>query len=360
MRFRLAGFVPFWTVLALAAHACLGQILAPMVSVTVAKNQEVIISLPGYSPAGTKLTTYITSLPSVGSLYQLSQVYSDYGYEPKRGWPLTNATSPIKITGSRNRIIYTPPWNTNEPQGKWDWFTYTVTDKVTVSAQGIVWLVPPAGNIVYSDFSVDLDGWTVVQNGARAAALPAGGLLYQPFSRGVLNHYVLATDAEINTNKITGNDDTLWYFVAPPKFMGMNNIAYGGTLTFAMASAAGDFSPSNINAGVQAVVLECASCASGAGTRLVKFADSVIMPLDGQARVVSIPLVESVWLKDPKNILLPWTVPSQCDMVEVLGGITALRILGDQTKWYESVAIDRVAYTVGSGNVPLACASIYY
>lgn len=84
-----------------------------------------------------------------------------------------------------------------------------------------------------------------------------------------------------------------------------------------------------------------------------------MFPLDGKSRVVSIPLKETAWKKDPKNTLLPWTTPTPCDFVEVLGDISSLRILGDHTRWYESVAIDRVAYTVG-GSVPLACADIYY
>ena len=318
-------------------------VIAPMVSVVVQKNSEVLISLPGYSDTGVKvssvrlaapkspplhrrvvfasvealiaflcrrvppqLTTKITSLPAVGTLYQISQIFSDYGYEPKRGLAITSAapSSPVTITGSRNRFVYTPPANTNEPQNavrawrqrhalspflaclwlgcgtcsldaavgrapalpapqlslslrfqkarvvpllitavgvalQWATFTYTVSDGSTTSAPGIVWLVPPHGNTVYSDFSTSLDGWSVVGNGARASLQPAGGLTYEPFSRGVLNHYVLATEAEINTNKYNGNDDSLWYFVAPSKFLGMQNIAYGGTFSFAMSSAAG-------------------------------------------------------------------------------------------------------------------------
>lgn len=129
------------------------------------------------------------------------------------------------------------------PSPQWATFTYTVSNSVATSAPGIVWLVPPHNNIVYSDFSTSLSGWTVIQNGARAALQVAGGLQYEPYSRGVLNHYILATDAEINVDKVTKNDDTLWYFVAPAPYMGMHNIAYGGALNFAMASAAGEGPP---------------------------------------------------------------------------------------------------------------------
>jgi hypothetical protein len=67
-----------------------------------------------------QLTTKITSLPAVGTLYQISQIFSDYGYEPRRGLPITAASpgAPVVITGSRNRLLYVPPTNTNEPVEK--------------------------------------------------------------------------------------------------------------------------------------------------------------------------------------------------------------------------------------------------
>ena len=200
---------------------------------------------------------------------------------PATAWRLCQRTLCVKV------CFAVPQWAT---------FTYKVADRIATSQQGIVWLIPPHKNIVMSDFAVSLDGWSVVSNGARAAASTAGGLSYEPFSRGVLNHYVLATDAEINTNKKTKADDTLWYFVAPSKFYGMHNIAYGGQLSFAISSAAGaiqcaprahsmcnhcvclpllfagDFTSSNLNTGAAMIILECNSCASGAGIRLVRSA----------------------------------------------------------------------------------------
>lgn len=141
-----------------APPAGAAQPLAPMMSISVDKNSEVLFSLPGYSPDGSKvralalsapvcggafvrwsvpvpplrrgspcplpavlqLTTSITSLPEVGTLYQISQIFSDYGYQPQRGSAITaaNATSPVVITGSRYRLVYVPPVNTNVPQGK--------------------------------------------------------------------------------------------------------------------------------------------------------------------------------------------------------------------------------------------------
>lgn len=129
-------------------------------------------------------------------------------------------------------------------------------------------------------------------------------------------------------------------------------------MVFSMGSAAGDFSLANINSAPRLVILDCATCDSNKGTRLVYYPDPAF--LDGTTKTVSIPLSEASWLKDPKNTLLAWPVPSTCDMVEVLSGLTGVRILGDQSKWYESVAIDNVAFLQGTKGVPLACASIYY
>jgi hypothetical protein len=49
----------------------------------------------------------VSSLPQSGSVYQLSQVYSAYGYEPKAGNAVT--TTNTVVTGSNNRIYYKRP-----------------------------------------------------------------------------------------------------------------------------------------------------------------------------------------------------------------------------------------------------------
>ena len=68
-----------------------------------------------------------------------------------------------------------------------------------------------------------------------------------------------------------------------------------------------------------------------------------MVPFLGAPAKFSLPLLESAgWLKDPQNTLKPYTVPTKCDMVQVLSRLSALRILGDWTNWYESVALDNV------------------
>lgn len=320
--------------------------MANHLTVIVPKGSEVLIKLTGYDPDGDKLTAKVITTPDSGALYQLSQVFSDYGYAPKQGDRIS--TGMTTVTGSKNRILYAPPSNTNPPTGKWSWFQYKVYDGTTWSEAGIVWLVPEHRNIVASDFATGLDGWSVQGNGARANAMTAGGLVFEPFSRGLLNHYILNTEAEINLNRVTKDDDTRWYFVAPEKFLHNHAAAYGGKLKFDMATAAGDFKSENINLKPMMAVLDCASCNRGAGVRLAVFGDQMEVKTDGSTQSVAISLTEKVWKEDPKNVLNAWGHPTQCEMVEVLSGLTGFKILGDHTKWYESVAIDNVAYEAGS------------
>ena len=72
---------------------------------------------------------------------------------------------------------------------------------------------------------------------------------------------------------------------------------------------------------------------------------------NGDAVTFSVSLVESKgWLKDPQNALAQWSAPSKCDMIQVLSRLSAIRILGDWTNWYESVALDDVSFANVKGN----------
>lgn len=76
------------------------------------------IRLQGFDPLGKRLYARLTSVPERGTLYQLSQVYSDYGYEPSRGEAVNRSLLPVAVTGTRNRILYAPPPNSNAPVGE--------------------------------------------------------------------------------------------------------------------------------------------------------------------------------------------------------------------------------------------------
>lgn len=132
--------------------------IAQHYAVTADGSGEVIIPLIGYDVDGDATTARIESLPAVGQLYQLSQVFSDYGcvwcrgcslrclprwrrgrvcgggrsmtrgrpwarsVEPRLGAAIQSAAT--AVTGSGNRVIYRIPTMGQAPSGKvcsgWD------------------------------------------------------------------------------------------------------------------------------------------------------------------------------------------------------------------------------------------------
>lgn len=232
---------------------------------------------------------------------------------------------------------------------------YTVSDLnaagavKSTSAVGRVTFVPPSGVVVGSSFSRGNEGWAIVGNqGAGEAGHLAA---HEPSSRGALmNHYVYGSDDTINTDRANGNDRALWYFRAPPKFLGHQGIAYGGHLGFTLASFHGDFAAAQLNAGrdgarsgLHAVELHCGACNVNRGVTLAFPVASLASAFTGAAQVFQLPLREGAgWVEDPKNTLSAWAAPSQCTFIEVLSSLDSLVILGDFTRWYEEEKEDRL------------------
>ena len=48
----------------------------------------------------------------------------------------------------------------------------------------------------------------------------------------------------------------------------------------------------------------------------------------------------------------------KCEMVELLAGLSGVKILGDFTKWHESVSLDEVSWKHGPG-IPISCYGTY-
>ncbi|KAF4317875.1 hypothetical protein BBO99_00003746 [Phytophthora kernoviae] len=231
-------------------------------------------------------------------------------------------------------------------------FRYTMSDGVTTSDEGIV-VITTNDALVSSTFDLDVDNWGLISNGAGGDSRPH----FQPISRGVqLSYYIYGIDAVIHRRDDTGDDSMLWYFTAPPKFTGNYWAAYGGSLDFVLSSAEGSFDAANLNlAGTGHLVeLECSTCAQFTGITLA-MPLSPVFSYDGTTTQFRLPLNERTgWVKDPKNILVSWEPPSQCEFVSVLTGLSALRILGDYTRGYESVALDTVTLRHGPGQ-PVKC-----
>lgn len=368
--------------------------LAQHVTAVVEPGGDVVVTLRGYDVDGDALRATVASLPATGALAQLSKVYSKFDYDPKKG---NAATAGAPVTGTRNRLYYARPRYDAEPStGKWGSFSYTVSDGSSTSKAGTVTLVPPSLKLVpraragtarrerprrrgrgssvcgvfrsglehlpaperafcarpqvASGFDASNEGWTVVRNGPGTTATHDAS----SFGAG-LNRFVVATDELIARDGSTNveTNASRWMFSAPSAFSGPQGAAYGGTLEFTLGALAGDLStPSTAH---NLVELECATCDASAGITLA-FPVASAAAFDGSTTKFALSLSETAgWIKDPKNTLLAWGAPSKCEMVEVLSGLTGLRILGDFTDWYESVALDDVSLKVpasGKSAVP--------
>lgn len=227
--------------------------------------------------------------------------------------------------------------------GSFDFKVVRQTDSIP-SYVSTVTLVPPSGNIVGSNFLLSDEGWTVTGNKAQSSR-PS----HERYTRGaLLSFYISGTDDVINVDSSTSPDQSLWYFEAPKTYYGNQGIAYGGSLSFTIAAFSGDFSSLN-DKSTNIVELECESCDGPIrkGIRL-GFSMAALMKspggmFNGDAKRISIPLNEfSGWLKDSQDVLVPWYKVSQCDIIQVLSRLSKIRILGDYTTWYETVAIDNV------------------
>lgn len=312
----------------------------------VAPGASEVLSLRGFDIDGDKTTATITSLPASGKLYQLSDIYSKYGYDPKIGTEITSTNT--LINDSRMRLLYVRPTPDREVNGEWDRFEYTVNDGTTSSLAGTVVLTGSNKKIIASDFSFDSDSWQVTGNRG------GNNVQYEASSRGSLNHYIYATDDTLNM--VDNNDADKWYFDAPSKYLGWQGIIYKGSLQFTMSSFSGDFSSSNLNDNLNLVEIHCSKCDTNKGVTLVfPLAATTQGSFNGVTTEFSVSMLESAgWLMDPKNTLSTWTAPSRCQFIEVLSGITSLKILGDFTNWYESISIDNVRYSVAgdSSQIP--------
>jgi len=326
------------------------QTIAMHQLVVVEPTGDAVIRLLGYNEnrPSPQMTYRTKELPSTGTIHQLSQVYSAYGYEPKKGTDITSQD--VAVTGSNNRIYYKRPNPDAAGTGKWDTFTYTTSIGSGESETATVTLVPPSGALVGSSFLLDRQGWTITGNKKTTDAV------FESYSRGaLLNHYIYGTDNKVNVNTAGSDDGSLWYFESPSAYHGNHGIAYGGSIKFTLGAFSGDFSKLNADS-THLVELECASCPGpvSTGVTLAFPISASTTTFTGQAATFSIPLLEGKgWIKDPQNTLQPWIEASKCDVISVLSRLSAFRILGDWTTWYESVALDDVSFVNTKGALPL-------
>jgi len=299
-----------------------------------------IIRIKGYDSVGNKLLYTIAKLPIYGDLYQLSHSYSNYGYKPIQGVKIV-ANNTI-ITDPNNRVFYSSK-HTSRPTVI-EHFTFTVYNGFQHSVETDITIVDKDGTIIRSDFLIDSEQWKIVGN-KQPLEIP----IFEPYSRGLeLNHYIYGNENKINIDKYGDTDKSVWFFNAPSKFLGNMRMAYGGYLGFTIGIFACDISKLNYGKKANLIELECANCNGKKGITIVFPLVSSFFraKIKGTMGIFDIPLSENRgWLKDPHNTLLDWNPPSKHEFIQVLTHLSGLRILGDITDWYETVAIDNIYFS---------------
>jgi hypothetical protein len=322
----------------------------PIRSYTVNPEAATELALPGYDVDGDQVSVWLTSLPSHGNLFEVSSNYALYGYEPKQGNRIeaANLTHPYRLQDSKARLVYMPPASAQAPiEQPWATFKYLANDGRENGSAATVWLLAPHQRVVASNFDEDADGWTVIENGAAAAQKDGGGILYSKTSWNLLQWYISGAEDEVHEDPLTGDDRSLWKFVAPAKFSGQHTIAYGGKLRLTMGAFAGEFTQQNKP--LVAIRLLCANCSYNLGESFVVLQDSAHFKFHGGVLQVEIPLVEEAWLRDPKSSIEEYEAITQCELIEALSHLSGMHITADFTQRYESVAIDDVEIIAGGG-----------
>jgi len=314
--------------------------IARHVACAVPAGAATVCTLAGFDNESRPLEFLVTSMPATGTLYETSQNFRTYGTDPKYApTPIELHEIPFRVSDGFHRIVYVPPSDIFPPEGRWGAFTYTVKEPLTgvLSMPAQVSLSSPSNYVAASTFIGSADGWTV--SGNIHSTTPT----WQAFGWGLLNRYIYSADEVQYLDLETGSDRSKWYFEAPPGKFYLPEVAsaYGGTIKFTISSTYGDFQ--HLNTPLDFIVLECASCNSGRGMRLVRRADYGL-EWDGKERIVEVPLKAGHhWLRDPMNKALPIVEATECEIAAVIAGLTRFKILGDFTKAGEGVAIDDVS-----------------
>jgi len=213
---------------------------APTVVANVEPKREVLIKLLRSDPdTGERLYARIRSLPTRGTLYYVSTLFDNYGYEPKRGDAIPAEELTLLLQSKDNAVVYVPPVSeARSPSGAWSTFMYSLSNGLFESNVATAWITPNHRRVAYSHFSDSAEGWKLSNNGA---SLGAESAVHEAYSRGHLSRYIVGQDGDIRLDRSSQEDSMRWVFSAPPDFLGNHAATYSGELFLTLGSLAGDF-----------------------------------------------------------------------------------------------------------------------
>lgn len=358
---------------------------------------EQVIGFHGRDNDGDSLTFYIRSGPETMRIAQLSQVFSDFGYSPKEGEPIHVPSSgnedPILVNDQQGRFLYITSDEGCRQKGQM--INFLAFDGKEFSLPTWLWVVPNTGVIVKSDFLLDAENWSVVQNGFGDNS----NIVHAPYSDGLLFKFVFGKENLIRQasqfsaksvpvvpprrvfsetidvseavrkerkeeqHSTMFNDSSIWYFSAPDKFTQDISLAFDGVLQFTLGALEGDFNEGRLHTEFPLVRILCSTCSVNGTVEYGYFANRTLkMGISNLLRgsiEVNVPLSPSKWLKRPLNPLQKWTKPEDCKFLLALTELDELQILGDLTAGHEATSLGHVhLIATETRPVPLKCQDI--
>ena len=191
-------------------RVCVCGLFAHLVTARV--TEQVIQLLPTATSSQQISSVWITTLPSLGTLYQTSINFETFGYKPTRTIQITSA--PTQVTSPTYRVVYVPPPNFASTN-----FSYMVQDLNACTQRSHPLLLTATDKVsVTSQFWTDNEWWTV-QTAVNTNAT------WSATSTGNLNFFIYGGDFDPTLNL---NNAVRWFFQAPPKFLGYVGVVTAG------------------------------------------------------------------------------------------------------------------------------------
>jgi hypothetical protein len=274
-----------------------------------------------------------------GSIFQVSNVYSKYGYNPIQGKKIINST---KIFDKYGRFVYLT--NNLNHKGLHDKIDIKITSPSPnqVFTQ-IIYILPNSGIIVSNDFLFGIEDWKII--GSNPLKNNNNNLpIHNKHSSKNMSYFISWTDDFIDVDNSDSDDKSLWYFRSGEKFNNNLEISYDGNIQFIMTSFSGNFSNQNDLSKIPFVIIYC----NNLDYNIFYYYHNHKTNLnnyDGSTKKFNIKLNNSRWKKilTKKNIQDNLT---QKEFINCLKDINYIDILGDWTRGIETIGLDSFVVTV--------------
>ena len=312
------------------------SILPELHQIVYVKSNDYIVVNPKQIHFNHRLSpTYFLKFNSkpFGYFYQLSHVFSRYGYIPYQGKQITNSTG---LTGSKGRFVYRLK-NGNNYQfnnGIIDIVNivifFTDNDKTHRSLSGNIVFLPQSGTFVSSDFLLSDDGWKIMYN--HPIRTPIQHPTYCNWNHNDVSLFITGTDNYINLDRRHMYDNSLWYFMSPAKYNIDLSLAYLGWIDFSQVFLSGNFSKLNNLELFPIIRISCNNLLDSIG-----YYSTMIFNNSITNTHFHIKLDENLWMlsKNERDI-------SKTDFIRCLADVNSFEILGDWTTGIETVGLDSV------------------